>query len=360
MSLLALSIPVLLAAFIRLAMSRRGSGHSYRRTAAAGIGLVVLIAVIVAMWVYIRPPAAAATWLPIQTPGQAIGEIITNSAMKRPPAYAVSILAIAGIATVIRNRSNAWLVGTFAVASTLFVVVSAWPAGPNRDALTGVWYNDSYRLAALLPVAAIPLAAAGGVWFAERIRSWRPARALGLRLQRSRRASSSVVLPILTPIAILAALVVVEMQPMRAPVASARANYQTTPDSPLVSSDEMALINELDSFVPPDATIAVNPWTGGAVAFALADRNTTSKHTLTTYTKAVELLNDKLRDAASDPAVCAAASADNVRYVLDFGTREVHGGNHGFVGLQIPDDQPGFTLLAREGDAKLFEVTACG
>jgi hypothetical protein len=359
MSLLALSIPVVLLAFVRFTMVRRSAGHSYRLTVVASLGLVVLLAVIVVMWIYVRPPAAAATWLPIQTPGQAIGEIITNSAMKRPPAYVVSILAAAGIVAVVRRKSSAWLVGSFAVASALFVVVSAWPAGQNRDALTGVWYNDSYRLAALLPVAAVPLAAAGADWFAGRIRSWLPGNRLGRQFLRSRQISTSGALPVILPIVILAALVVVEMQPLRAPVASARANYQTTPDSPLVSSDEMALINELDSFVPADATIAVNPWTGGAVAFALADRNTTSKHTLTTYTKAVELLNDKFRDAASDPEVCAAASADNVRYVLDFGTREVHGGNHGFVGLQIPDDQPGFTLLARVGAAKLFEVTAC-
>jgi hypothetical protein len=96
------------------------------------------------------------------------------------------------------------------------------------------------------------------------------------------------------------------------------------------------------------------------MAFAIADRNTTSKHTLTTYTKSIELLNDKLRDAATDPSVCPAARADNVRYVLDFGTREVHGGNHGFQGLQISDAMPGFKLLAQHGEAKLFELTACG
>jgi hypothetical protein len=147
---------------------------------------------------------------------------------------------------------------------------------------------------------------------------------------------------------------------MITPVRSAQANYSTTPDSPLVSSDEMALIDDLDEYVPADATIAVNPWTGGAMAFAMADRNTTSKHTLTTYTEATELLNDKFREAASDPAVCPAARANNVRFVLDFGTREVHGGNHGFQGLQIPDSTPGFELVARHGEAKLFRVTACG
>lgn len=140
---------------------------------------------------------------------------------------------------------------------------------------------------------------------------------------------------------------------------SARVNYASTAESPLVSADEMALLEKLDDLVPEGATIAVNPWTGGAMAFAVADRNTTSKHTLTTYTDAELLLNDKLRDATTDPSVCPAVRQTGVAYVLDFGTSEVHGGNHGFQGLLIPSSTPGFELVAQVGDAKLLELTAC-
>jgi hypothetical protein len=359
MSLLALSIPILLVSFIRFLLSRYRNGHGHGRTVFMGVGLLAILGVIAVMWNYIRPPAAAATWLPFQTPGQAIGEIITNSAMQRPPAFAVSILLIAGVVVLLRRHQRIWLLGSFGVVAALFVVVSAGPVGLIRDTLTGVWYNDSYRLAALLPVAAVPLAAAGAGWLAGKLQHLWQERSASLAFLPERLTTSRVMVPVVVPLALLGVLLVAQTLPLRASIASAKANYSTTPDSPLVSSDEMALIEELDRIVPPDATIAVNPWTGGAMAFALADRNTTSKHTLTTYTKEVELLNDKLRDASDDPAVCDAAREDNVRYVLDFGTREVHGGNHGFAGLQIPDNTPGFSLLARQGDAKLFQVTAC-
>jgi hypothetical protein len=359
MSLLALSIPILLVSFVAFSLARYRNGHGHRGTLLMGAGLLGILGVIAVMWKYIRPPAAAATWLPFQTPGQAVGEILTNSAMQRPPAWAVSILLITGVVVLCRRHKRIWLLGSFAVIAALFIVVSAGPTGWLRNSLTGVWYNDSYRLAALLPVAAVPLAAAGAGWLVGKLQHiWVTHRdslkAVPAGIRKSRLMVSAVV-----PLALLGLILAAQTVPLGASIQSAKVNYSTTPDSALVSSDEMALIDELDDIVPADATIAVNPWTGGAMAFAIADRNTTSKHTLTTYTKATELLNDKLREAGTDPAVCDAARADNVRYVLDFGTREVHGGNHGFVGLQIPDATPGFELLARHGDAKLFEVTAC-
>lgn len=357
MSLIALSIPVVVSAFVIFCVARRRNGNTVRLSLLAGAALFVVLGIIAVLWKFVRPPEAAATWLPIQTPGQAVGEVLTNSAMHRPPAWAVSILVIAGLVYVLRRRRFVWLAGSFLIVASLFVVVSAGPAGWLRNILTGVWYNDSYRLAALLPVTAVALASIGAAWglhaLQMRLRAATERRTLPALFMRPSIAS------VILPVVFFAAIAGAQAPPMITPVRSAQVNYSTTPDSALVSSDEMALIEELDSLVPADATIAVNPWTGGAMAFAIADRNTTSKHTLTTYTKATELLNDKFREASTDPSVCPAARADNVRYVLDFGTREVHGGNHGFVGLQIPDATPGFELLAQHGEAKLFKLTAC-
>lgn len=355
MSLFALSVPILVAAWVCLAVERRRSGKSVKLTLVAGLGLLATLGAMAVLWKIIRPPAEAAFWLPVQTQGQAVGEILTNSAMQRPVAWAVSALVILGLVLVTRCPSTAWFAGSFVIIAALFVVVSAGPAGGLRNLLTGVWYNDSYRLAALLPVVGAPLAALGAAWLVQFFQD----RVFGRLRHKVSAAGRPAVLLSVGPIILFVVVGLLQAPPMVTPVLSAQANYSTTADSPLVSSDEMAIIQELDDYVPADATVAVNPWTGGAMAFAIADRNTTSKHTLTTYTKATELLNDKFREAASDPAVCSAARAGNVRYVLDFGTREVHGGNHGFQGLQIPDATPGFKLLAQHGEAKLFQVTAC-
>ena len=146
---------------------------------------------------------------------------------------------------------------------------------------------------------------------------------------------------------------------MRAAIGSARKNYLETDHSLLISTDEQKIIDRLDEIVPADAAIAVNPWTGGALAYAIAHRETTAKHILTANTADVETLNRDLRNADSDPAVCAALKATGVRYVLDFGPNEVHFGEHPFPGLENLNNSLAVRLVLAEGGARLYEVTAC-
>ncbi|MFF2297426.1 DUF6541 family protein [Arthrobacter sp. NPDC058127] len=359
MSLIALSGPLILSSYVWFCIKRRRAGLPARMSILLGTGLLGLLAVVAVMWKFIRPPAEAASWPTVQTVGQAVGEVVTNSGMKHPAAWVISALMIAGLVFLLRKPTKVWFIGSFFIAAVLFVVVSAENNKVLRNALTGVWYNDSYRLAALMPVVAVPLAALGAVWLCRKLQMlWTSIQATS-SLKRvawtQARWSGGVVLPL----ALMSVLSVVQSIPLQSSIAVTLSHYTAGPDAPLVSADELKVINEIDALVPKDATIAVNPWNGGALAFALADRKTTSKHTLTTYTSDELLLNDSLRDVEKNPAVCPAARSTGVQYVLDFGTQEVHGGNHGFQGLLIPDSAPGFELLAKDGAAKLFKLTAC-
>lgn len=360
MSLIALSAPILLASYVCYWVRRKNQGAGYGRVVILGAALVLALVTIVVMWKYIRPPAETATWAPVQSAGQAVGEIVTNSPMHHAPAWAVSALMLLGLAVVARSRHNLWFVGSFLVSAVLFVVVSAGTDQWFRNALTGVWYNDSYRLAALLPTVAVPFAAIGLAWLIRRIQlSWLSGWERGRRWFGSQ-SRPKTVSALVIPAGLLALFLPLQTLPLGGEIASAHNIYSTAPDAPLVSRDEMTLIDELDNYVPQNATIAANPWTGAAMAFALADRNTTSKHTLAAYTPSVLMLNDRLKDAASDPEVCNAVHTAGVGYALNFGTKEVHGGDHGFKGLLIENTTPGFQLLAQVGEAKLFKVTACG
>ncbi|MCZ9880989.1 hypothetical protein NFJ07_04230 [Arthrobacter sp. B2a2-09] len=360
MSLVALSAPILLFSYIRYWVRKHKQAQGYKGIIFFGIALLLAFAVMAVMWKLIRPPVEASGWKPVQTVGQAVGEVITNSPMHHAPAWAVSGLMLLGIAVLARRRHNLWFLGSFLVSAVLFVVVSAGPDPWFRNLLTGVWYNDSYRLAALLPIVAVPLSAIGLAWLIRRSQIWwfsgRETRSRWFGTENHLRVVGAIVLPVV----LLAMTLAFQTVPLGSAIASARNIYSTTPNAPLVSKDEMTLIEELDNYVPQNATIAVSPWNGSAMAFALADRNTTSKHTLTTYTPAVLVLNDHLRDAVSDPEVCKAVHATGVGYALNFGTQEVHGEDHGFKGLLIEQATPGFQLLAQVGGAKLFKVTACG
>ncbi|POH74617.1 hypothetical protein CVS27_05210 [Arthrobacter glacialis] len=359
MTLLAISVPVVLYAYMQRYILAGHVQTQRREKFLVGALLALGLVFLATLWKYIRPPADAAFWDRYHSPAGAAWEIATNSAMNRPEAWVVSALVLMGLFVAVRDRHQWWLLGCYVLTSFLFVVIAGVGTSYLRSVITGVWYNDSYRLAAILPITALPLAALGFGWLlrcgqSALDRFWnRPGRVLPAPDARARVGVLSGFLVV--------ALLAVGMQgaPINFAVASAARNYAETPNSEVVSSDELALIEQLDDLVPAGATIAVNPWTGAALAFALANRDTTSRHVLSTYPADIEIINNSLRNALTDPTVCPAVEAAGVKYALDFGSKEVHGGRHDFPGLDKLQDSPAAELVAQVGEARLFRITAC-
>lgn len=359
MTLLAISVPIVLFAYFqRYFLAGHGQAPK-REKILTGALLALGIVFLAILWKYVRPPADAAFWDRYHSPAGAAWEIASNSAMNRPEAWVVSALVLMGLFVAVRDRRQWWLLGCYVLTSFLFVVIAGVGTSYLRSAITGVWYNDSYRLAAILPITALPLAALGfgrllSFGLSTLGQYWnRPGRTAPAPEVRARvRAISGILVVVLLAVGMQGA-------PMNFAVDSAARNYAESPNSEVVSSDELALIEQLDDLVPDGATIAVNPWTGAALAFALANRDTTSRHVLSTYPADVEIINNSLRNALTDPAVCPAVEATGVRYVLDFGSKEVHGGRHDFPGLDELQDSPAAELVAQVGESRLFRITAC-
>jgi len=366
MSLLALSVPIILQAYARLAGNRENRSRHRTVWILASVGLGVGAAALYLLWTTIRPPEDAAFWEPVQTPRGAAWDVLANAAIDRPAAIGVSVLMLIGLFLCWRRGGRTWMIAGFVIIGVLYVVVSGTLKGDVRSALTGIWYNDSNRIAALLPMTALPFAAVGvdsvAVWLRRRLDRLAEKRPAGPALAGKGRAGAGrgagVAYPVICGVLALA-VAASQVPSMRAAMGSARKNYLETDHSLLVSTDEQKIIDRLDGIVPADAAIAVNPWTGGALAYALAHRETTAKHILTANTADVETLNRGLRDADSDPAVCAALKATGVRYVLDFGSNEVHFGDHPFPGLENLNNSLAVRLVLAEGGARLYEVTAC-
>ncbi len=367
MSLVALSVPIILQAYVRLAGNREHRSRHRLAWILASLGLGVGAVALYVLWTNIRPPEDAAFWEPLQTPRGAAWDVLANGAIDRPAAIGVSVLMLIGLFLCWRRGGRTWMIAGFVIIGVLYVIVSGTLKGDVRSALTGIWYNDSNRIAALLPLTALPFAAVGvdavAVWLRRRLDRLAESRsaASGRPLKDRASAGRGTHAAYLVICGVLALAVAASQIPsMRAAIGSARKNYLETDHSLLISTDEQKIIDRLDEIVPADAAIAVNPWTGGALAYAIAHRETTAKHILTANTADVETLNRDLRNADSDPAVCAALKATGVRYVLDFGPNEVHFGEHPFPGLENLNNSLAVRLVLAEGGARLYEVTACG
>jgi hypothetical protein len=327
----------------------------------AVIGTVVALAVFaglagMALWV-LRPPDAARTWPIIMTVGQAFGEALTAS-MYWAPVSIMAVFLITGFVSSIRlrTRSAVFAGSAFVVAGALYIICASLPYWTLRDLFVGAWYDNTPRLAAIMPMTIVPLAALGMA------KAWDLATHLLARRGGSspRTAPSAAV----RTIAIVAGLLVIvgwTQWAMRDAVRGANFTYAATNTAPLLTADELALIDRVDKHVPANAIIAGSPWTGTSLVYALADRRVLMPHIFTDTTKDTDLINTRLRDATPGSAVCKAVQREHVRYVLDFGTQEVHGAHHDFGGVSDLKGSSAVRLIDSQGkNARLYQIVACG
>lgn len=364
MALLALSIPALLFLWGKAIRPRlRGPRSNWPMLIVLIIALVVGALVAYLLWKNVRPPEIAAFWPPVESSARAIGEVIASAGINRPVSWIIMILAVLGIFSLALRRRQFWLLGMYLVIGALFVIVASFQFGQVRTFFTGVWYNDPPRLASLLPLVIVPIATIGAI----RIWDFCKARILGFWAARNspERRAETILWPraisfILVSVVLLGGLIWgTQRENVREASLAAVPGYQLSPQSPLVSSDEMALIERLDKNVPKDAVLAGNPWNGSALAYAFADRKTLQLHILSTVPNGAPEIYDHLKDAKIDADVCPAVRELKVAYVLDFGHREVHGGDNGYKGLDDLVASGVATLVDSQGDAKLYKISAC-
>ena len=136
-------------------------------------------------------------------------------------------------------------------------------------------------------------------------------------------------------------------------------SYRLSENSPLISSDEMALINRLPGEVPKDALMVGNPWNGSSLAYAFADRKLVQLHILSAVPQGAAPLLNGPAPAKDDPTVCPTVESLKIEYILDFGHREVHGRDSGYKGLDALIGAGLATLEDSQGEAKLYKLNLC-
>lgn len=343
-----------------------------RLISSASWSAVAVIAVVVVriLWDTVRPPAEAAFWPPVESSGQAIGEVLASSAIGRPVAWAVMALTVIGIFVIIRSGRQVWFLGTYAAVAFLFIVVSSFPADEFRTYWTGIWYNDPPRLAALLPMVTIPLACRGAVFiwelllqgFMRGVEVWQLKRSGGS--DRPVKKGGSVRPDLYIAVAGLLVVLALGAATQRGSVRQAQdslaSSYRLSADSPLISSDELQLIDRLPEEVPADAVMVGNPWNGSSLAYALADRKLIQLHILSAVPEGTAALLNGPTPSKDDPGVCPVVHKLNIDYILDFGHREVHGRDSGYKGLDSLIASGKATLEDSEGEAKLYKLQLCG
>ncbi|WP_420820321.1 DUF6541 family protein [Specibacter cremeus] len=272
------------------------------------------------------------------------------------PSIVLTLLVLLGLWVCVKTHKRRWLVATLALLVLTYPLTTATNL-PLANMLMAPWWDNPERVAAVMPLVAVPLAGMGlgavVAWLGGKVRGRR--RALALRFgEPATAAVLAVVLGLANP----------GLGQMR----DALATMFDVPPGPnnlaQVDADELALIHRLDSLTTPDDVLANNPYNGSALAMALAGRTM-----LFPYSSQNDLDQDLynlrfwLNLVGTDPAICAAAKRKGVTYLLDFGTSYIPAFDNPrslYPGVTLAPDSDAFTLVAREGHAKLYKLTRCG
>ncbi|WP_104165862.1 DUF6541 family protein [Arthrobacter sp. SX1312] len=373
LALLAFAGPVVAGRAVRELQGRRDGTGERSRPVLWGILFVVYAGITLVAWLKIRPSLAFAPWTPFQTNARAIGEVLGSAPMGATTAWVLLILTVAGIYVAARQFRNMWwILMMFVIGGVLYMIVSSWSLGWFRTFLTGVWYNDSFRLAALLPVVTLPLSVLGAEWLTgllRRIAQQRMAQDEGISrstssstVGRSRHVAPRVLSSPITAVAVVLVLGVGTQGGTLAGVQNRMEEvFALEEESPLLTTDELALLQRVPDLVPAGDVIVGNPRTGASLVYALADRRTTAPHIFGDRTDDEQTLLDHWDEAGYNVSVCDAITSEGAVWALDFGDQEIVPGDEPYIGFLALEDgsAPGISLVAEEGDARLYRVEAC-
>ncbi|MEX5269078.1 DUF6541 family protein [Kocuria sabuli] len=363
LALLVVAVPLTATAWwlgLRAAAGARLPGRS--------LGLVALAAVLVAVWLLLwNVLTTSFVWEPSTTLARAVGEALLYGANGRDDVpWVLVLLTGAGIYAAVTRRRLRWLVIAHLVLAYLYAVAAAGEEGPARQWLVGGWYTDSYRLAATLPMTAVPLIALGAAHVAG-----------GLAVGAARLASFAgrpragrAAYPVAALVVLALAVPYSQVDSLTQATRWGKQYYAWEGPESILSREEYELLQELDELTEPGDVIAVNPWNGGSLAYAVADRAVTQYHVEAPATELRALdpelhaLATGIGGAVPDSPACAAAEELDVQWVLDFGTQFIipdarQARDYSGINAVDPQAAPGLALVEREGEAALYEVVGC-
>ncbi|WP_417554215.1 DUF6541 family protein [Microbacterium sp.] len=334
------------------------SGNIFARRRALGpvvtvVAIVSLWGAVIGMWLGLSSGTSGSHWAPISGKLAAVVDVLLNGQVLIPFAFVISLLMLIGLALAVRSPRLRWFAVAWAGISVLYLLVAAVGAPLIRNRVLGAWYADPYRIAALAPIVVIPLAALGldGL-----------VRLVARRLHRVESGAEALVGGMV--VATVVMIVLILIRPVAMPAVTQGtydrdSRYIAASDSYL-SPDRRALLERLPEHVPAGARVLGNPSTGSGFGYFLSGVDVFPRTWSAPQSPQWRLLAQSLRDAASDPAVCAALKAyGDPEYVLDFGPGEEGPGRYVMPGMTDFAGQPGFQRVDSVGDASLWRITAC-
>ena len=297
-------------------------------------------------------------WHELMTMNQAMGQALTLSTINTKAHWVLGVAVLWGFYRLLNVPRLRWLLLSHVYLVFLYMLCAGSSSWLARE-LTGFWYNDAQRVAALIPMTAVPLAALGITSAADAV-----GRFVG-------RVSADVFSRQLSPrralgIACLAMLVypaaIYPSQGLGHGAAVLQVRYDNANFSNLlVTADEQALYEKLATQIPAGETVLGSPFTGAQFSAIWSGHRVVIPHTGSNPIPDVALVSQKFKSFTTDPQVCAAVKRLKVGVVVDdydrYGqTDERQATYSGLVDLY---DTPGLTPIGYGASVVIYRVGDC-
>lgn len=142
---------------------QRDRGGSRRR---AGLWTLAFLALVAALWVgaCLVPQLQGVVgyyWDPILDMESALNGVTDLSFGGGEDRRALEVLVGVGLVVCLARARTRWLAAPFLFCCVGFVIAATGPDEPVKHLLTGFWYTDPYRIAAMAAIFGVPIAAVG-------------------------------------------------------------------------------------------------------------------------------------------------------------------------------------------------------
>jgi hypothetical protein len=345
--------PLLIA--IAPAVSDQWSRHTLRTT----LGLLAVAVVVgLGLIVFLKLPQVKAVeaqyWPPFQSPGQAVVSAVTESTDGQVAEWVLAAFLIIGMIACFVWRQRRWLV----IAEVVIVALYVGSAGVGTRfarLFTGLWYDDSHRPAAILPVVGIPLATMGVLAVAELLQ--KAMHRLPSAAAIAARPAAALAVPLAVG-AVVATATAVQSIPDNAQIVGRE--FSTSGDQAFTSPQKLEFLQTVARLVPGSALVADNPIEGTAYLWALTGTRVLFPQVEPSSNRDMAYLAGNLVKIGRNPRVCDLVRQYDIGYMVVAPDLYLNPWPEAFyAGIANPDHKPGFRLLAADGPIRLYKITMC-
>ena len=253
---------------------------------------------------------------------RALSEAVLQNPRYGAPLWILGGLSLVGLVVALTRRSDRWQVGVWVAGWAVFIGVAAFQNGISR-AVTGIWYNNSPRLAAITPIGSLVLATSGFVWLRDVVAGRLAERQTSGSAEPARPTGRLAVAALITPVLLVAYVVLTGGNYVREHAARVKPYvHPYHPHDTLLTSREYAALQYLGPRVPRGALVADNPWRGQSLLYGIGGARVLFYSEKADNTPDRDLIAKEL-NLAGDPTrtdVCAAVRRTGIGYVITGGS----------------------------------------